>query len=110
MTVSVKAGMTDQTSSNVARSGAAKRPQTSFPIKSGMKDQTAALSGVSPANPGVGPDAAPANPLAKVARGKACQTEFSAKWGATDADGRGVDSGLGKKVLAEAASSFNPNC
>jgi hypothetical protein len=56
-------GMSDQTSSNIARDGAAKRPQTKFPVKDGMKNQTQALSGVSPANPGVGPDADPANPL-----------------------------------------------
>ena len=42
-------GMSDQTSTNIARDGAAKKPQTKFPVKEGMKNQTQALSGVSPA-------------------------------------------------------------
>jgi len=61
--VAIHPGMSDQTNSNIARDGAAKRPQTSFPVAHGMKDQVTALTGVSPANPGVGPDADPANPL-----------------------------------------------
>lgn len=73
-------GMSDQTSSNIARDGAAKKPQTSFPTTHGMKDQTAALSGVSPANPGVGPDAAPANPLSPEAKQKH-SGPIGVKWG-----------------------------
>src|ERR1035437_4216519 len=52
----------DQTSGDMARGGAAKHPQTTFKNSWGMKDMTS-LSGISPANPGTGPDASDANPL-----------------------------------------------
>ena len=54
-------GMSDQTSYD-ARSGAGKRPQTSFPDKWGMKDMTE-FSGAGPSDPGTGPDASSPNPL-----------------------------------------------
>lgn len=76
-------GMTDQTSSNIARDGAAKHPQKSFPVKTGMKDQTKACAGVSPGNPGVGPDAAPANPLSKPSPAKGYGPARTA-WGMKD--------------------------
>lgn len=84
--------------SNIARDGAAKRPQTNFPIKLGMKDQTKALSGVSPANPGVGPDAAPANPLSKCA-GLKKFGDAKPSWGMKD-----QTPGSGKAVLREATN------
>lgn len=91
-------GMTDQTSSNIARDGAAKHPQKSFPVKAGMKDQTKALSGVSPGNPGVGPDAAPANPLSKSA-GLKKFGDVKPSWGMKD-----QTPGSGSAVLREATS------
>lgn len=96
-------GMVDQTSSNIARDGAAKRTQTKFPLKEGMKDQTEALSGVSPANPGVGPDADPANPLSPEPKSKHQSGDVKASWGMRDANGQSVNGELGKAVLAEAA-------
>ena len=54
--------MKDQTSYN-ARSGAAKKPQTDFPVHPGMTDQQKAMAGVSPASPGSGPDASGPSPL-----------------------------------------------
>lgn len=92
-------GMTDQTSSNIARDGAAKKTQTKFPVKDGMKNQTQVLSGVSPANPGVGPDAAPANPLSPEPKQKHSQAipKHPGMKGEHDA-------ALGSAVLAEAAN------
>lgn len=76
-------GMSDQTTSNIARDGAAKRPQTSFPVKSGMRDRTAEMTGVSPANAGVGPDAAPGNPLSSLP-GLKKFGQVPTKWGMKD--------------------------
>lgn len=90
-------GMQDQTSSNIARDGAAKRPQTNFPVKAGMKDQVKAMSGVSPANPGVGPDADPANPLSPSPKLKKFG-DVKTSWGMKGAPGDG------KAVLSEASS------
>lgn len=96
-------GMVDQTSSNIARDGAAKRPQTNFPIKSGMKDQTAILSGVSPANPGMGPDASSGNPMDPSPRAKKFG-EVKTKWGMRDPNGQSINGNLGHQVLAEASA------
>lgn len=92
-------GMTDQTSSNIARDGAAKRPQTKFPVKEGMKNQTEVLSGVSPANPGVGPDADPANPLSPSPQRKKFD-DVKTSWGMKGKH----DPALGSAVLSEAAN------
>lgn len=94
--IPVKAGMTDRTSSNIARDGAAKRPQTSFATTHGMRDRTAEMSGVSPENPGVGPDGGSANPLAPSAKLK----KFGSapiKWGMHD------QTPNGSAVLGEAS-------
>lgn len=100
----VKAGQKDQTSSNVARDGAAKRPQSSFPTKWGMRDVTAELSSVSPANPGVGPDASSANPLDPTVPGKKVQSSFETKWGHRDANGKSINGvHSGQAVLDEAS-------
>lgn len=66
--VATKPGMRDRTDSNIARDGAAKRPQTKFAVTHGMRDRTAEMSGVSPENPGAGPDGGAANPLAPSAK------------------------------------------
>lgn len=98
-------GAKDQTSSNIARDGAAKRPQTDFPVKRGMTDMIKELSGVSPKNPGVGPDASSANPLDPSPGMKELQTGgFKASWGMRDGHGKGVDCNIGRKVLDEAES------
>ena len=93
--------MQDQTSFN-ARNGAAKKPQTTFPVHPGMTDQQRAMAGVSPASPGSGKDAAAPNPLDPSERGKNVQTNFPAKWDMKDANGKGVDSNIGGKVIGEA--------
>lgn len=103
--VSNHPGMSDQTSSNIARDGAAKRPQTKFATAHGMKDRVAELSGISPANPGVGPDADPANPLSPSPGMKEVHKggEVKSSWGMHDANGKSVNGVLGKEVLAQAA-------
>lgn len=98
-------GHKDQTSSNIARDGAAKHPQTEFAVKRGMTDMTKELSSVGPKNPGVGPDASAANPLDPSPGMKELQTSgFKPSWGMKDGHGRGVDHGIGKRVLSEAAN------
>lgn len=93
--VSTKGGMKDQTSSNIARDGAAKRPQTSFPAHSGMKDMTS-LSSIGPRNPGVGPDASSPNVLGGAP--KITATEFPPAMGMKGSHSHEQ----GRKVLAEA--------
>jgi hypothetical protein len=101
----VKPGMKDQTSTNIARDGAAKSPQKGFPTKWGMRDVTAEMGSISPANPGVGPDAAPANPLSPSVQGKKVQTSFATKWGCRDANGKSINGvHSGQAVLDEASN------
>jgi hypothetical protein len=100
--VAVHPGMSDQTSTNIARDGAAKRTQSKSPVKEGMKNQTEVLSGVSPANPGVGPDADPANPLSPEAKQKH-SGPIDVKWGMEKSPTK-HDPALGSAVLKEAAN------
>jgi hypothetical protein len=96
--------MASQTSSDLPRNGAAKRPQTTFAIKDGMKDQTS-MSGVSPGANGSGPDASSPNPLDPEPRDKLLKKQggsLAAAWGMTDGDGDGVDNAIGGRVLDEA--------
>lgn len=88
------------------RSGKAKHVQTSFPIKTGMKNMTTVLSGVSPKNPGVGPDADPANPLSPEPKDKNLRRQpgtLKSSWGMKDANGQGVDGTAGQQILDEAS-------
>ena len=70
-----KGAFTEQTHYD-ARKGAAKKPQTDFPVKGGMKDQNApsgVTSAIAPIHPGVGPDASAADvmdPETPAQRGK----------------------------------------
>ncbi len=89
--VATKAGMRDRTDSNIARDGGKpKRIQTNIPIHTGMKDQTAILSGVSPANPGTGPDGGPSNPLKAVPKAKGIKDAPQA-WGMRDANSKSIN-------------------
>ena len=91
-------GMSDQTSSNIARDGAAKRPQTKFPVKDGMKNSNN-FPGFAPTNAGSGPDADPANVMSPQPKGKSVPTPTKA-WGM-----KGEHSAeLGSAVLKEAAN------
>lgn len=99
--VSAHAGMSDPTKSNLARDGAAKRPQTNFPVHIGMTDQTKVLSGVSPANPGVGPDASSGNPLDPSPKLKKFG-QVPVKWGMRDANGQSIN-GNASAILSEAS-------
>lgn len=95
------------------RSGAAKHPQTTFPVKEGMKDMTEAskLVGVSPAHPGIGPDASSPNPLDPEPKDKNLRKQapiLQSSWGMKDANGNGVDNDLGAKVLDEASKLGRP--
>jgi hypothetical protein len=121
--------MVDQTKYD-ARSGAAKKPQTSFPVKDGMKDQNApsgVTSSVGPIHPGVGPDASAADvmdPESPSQRGKTLKRQpgaliqgadgksatftpgtLKASWGAKGGMGQDVDNAIGGKVLNEAILS-----
>jgi hypothetical protein len=91
--------MQDRTNSNCARDGAAKKPQTNFPVHPGMKSRIA-YRGAGPENPGTGPDAGSPNvmdPSPKLKKFGPVGT----KWGMTDPNGQSVNNELGQKVLAE---------
>jgi hypothetical protein len=111
--VAVVKGEVDQTSFN-ARSGAPKKPQTTFAVKDGMKDQNApsgVTSAIAPIHPAVGPDASAADvmdPETPAQRGKTLRrqpTVLEAKWGMKGGDGQDVDPNLAGKVLGEAILS-----
>lgn len=97
--------MKDPTSFN-ARDGAAKKPQTSFDVHPGMTDNQRKQAGISPDNPGTGPDASSPNPLANAPQsGGEDGTPLKASWDMKDANGKGVDNAIGGKVLGEAILS-----
>lgn len=119
--------MVDQTHFD-ARNGAPKKPQTSFPVKEGMKDQNApsgVTNSVGPAHPGVGPDASAKDvldPYSAADRGKLLKKQpggvgaqtsngtwvpgkLSASWGMKGGDGQGVDPDMSGKVLGDAIVS-----
>jgi hypothetical protein len=96
--VSNKPGMKEQTSSNIARDGAAKRPQTSFADHSAMRSRIGNVPGVG--GKGSGPDASSPNPIDPTVKGKTFPPAGE-KWGMKDANGKGVDHELGKRVLNE---------
>ena len=108
-------GMSDQTSGNLAREGAAKRPQTSFPVKGGMKDQTDAskLRGIAEVVTdrgtreigtgfNYGPDASSPNPLDPSPKVKKFG-DVKVKWDMKDGMGDGLNTEIGGQVLSEAA-------
>ena len=95
-------GMVDQTNTNIARDGAPKRTQSKAPVKDGMKSMTEAMSGVSPGNPGVGPDADPANPLSLEPKQKH-SAPIGVKWGMEKSPTTHSPE-LGSAVLKEAAN------
>ena len=100
--VDIKQGMSDQTSFD-ARAGAAKRPQTSFPVKDGMKDMTT-MSGIGPGS--TGPDASSPNPLDPVPLVKSVPRVTSTPWDSQKTgDGDSYDPSVGSAVLNEAVVS-----
>jgi hypothetical protein len=97
-----------------ARGGAAKKPQTTFPVTQGMKDQNApsgVTSAIAPIHPGVGPDASAKDvldPQTPAERGKVLKRQGSGQpsWGMKGDPLRGsLDSDLSGKVLGEAKLS-----
>ena len=96
-------GMSDQTDSNIARDGAAKRTQTSVPVHPGMKDQTDAskLQGIAPGSPGFGSDASGPSVL-DPAKGIKKFGNVKASWDMKDGMGDGLDTEIGGQVLSEA--------
>lgn len=91
-----KPGMVDQTNSNMARVGAPKRTQTSFELRTGMKDMTddKQLKGTSPSSPGFGgaPDASSPNPLDPSPADKVLGTgAIKLAWGMRDAMGDSIN-------------------
>jgi hypothetical protein len=100
--VDIKQGMADQTSFD-ARAGAAKRPQTSFLVKDGMKDMTT-MSGIGPGS--TGPDASSANPLDPEPLGKSVPRVTSTPWDSQKTgDGDSYDPSIGTAALNEAVIS-----
>jgi hypothetical protein len=98
--------MQDQTTGYDARSGAAKKPQKTFPLTHGMKDMTK-MSGIAPSNPGTGPDASSPNPLdpePPIKRMVRQPATLEAKWGMKTGDGKGLDNS-GPAVMSEAVLS-----
>ena len=109
--------MKDQTSYD-ARSGAAKKTQTSFGQKWGMRDRIK-FDGAGPTNPGSGPDASSPNPLDPEPRGKVLRRQPTAgnartPWGQRGAasdmsssqqSGKTLDPSLSGRVLGEAIIS-----
>jgi hypothetical protein len=90
------------------RSGAAKKTQTKFPVKTGMTDMVSGSvsSFAGPKNPGVGPDASSSNPLDPEPKDKLLRRQpgsFKASWGMKDGNGDGVDGTIGQAILDEAS-------
>lgn len=87
-----------------ARSGAAKHPQTSFPTHPGMTSQQQAMSGVSPANPGSGPDGSAPGAMTPEPRVRVLRRQPdvpTASWNMKDANGNGVDPTMAGRVLSD---------
>lgn len=102
--VATHPGMSDQTNTNIARDGAAKKPQTNFPVKSGMKNSndTSKLQGISPKSPGFGPDAGGPSVL-DPSKGLKKFGDVKATWNMKDANGDSINNESGRQVLSEAA-------
>jgi hypothetical protein len=97
-------GMVDQTNTNVARDGAAKKVQTKFAVKDGMKDMTEGSKlSASPAHPEWGPDASSPDVL-DPSKGIKKFADCKASWGMMDANKQSVNGDLGRAVLSEAAN------
>lgn len=97
-----KAGMKDQTSTNIARDGAAKRPQKAFATKGGMRSRVGEVDlGTRSYGSTNAPDASSPNPLDPTSKGKSFGT-VSTKWGMKDPMGSSIN-GNGPAVLNEGA-------
>lgn len=91
--------MKDQTSSNIARDGAAKKPQTKFPTKDGMRSRIGELYANEPGAKGTGPDASAPNPLDPTNPGKTF-AKAPIKWGMKDPMGSSIND-VGPQILDE---------
>ncbi len=88
---------------NIAREGAPKNAQTSFPVHDMMKDAID-YAPAAPTNAGSGPDASAASPLDIEPRGKLLKKQpgvVAPAWDMRDGDGDSVDPEIGGDVLAE---------
>jgi hypothetical protein len=94
-------GMTDQTSSNIARDGAAKKTVTKFPVHPAMKNSQD-FAGAGPSSPGSGPDASSPNVLDPTTKGKETPA-IGVKWGMEKSPTTHSPE-LGSAVLKEAAN------
>jgi hypothetical protein len=103
--VGIKPGMTDPTSSNIARDGAPKRVQKDVPIKGGMTDQTKAsqLTGRADTLDFNGAPDASGPELLDPSKGIKKFGPVKAAWGMTDANGDSINDEIGGQVLSEAA-------
>lgn len=91
--------MKDQTSTNMAREGAAKRPQKSFPVKAGMRSRIGELFASEPGAKGTGPDASAPNPLDPSPSYKKFP-KAPVAWGMKDPMGQSIND-VGPAVLDE---------
>jgi hypothetical protein len=91
-------GMTDQTSSNIARDGAAKKTPPKAAVHPGMSNSQN-FPGFAPTNAGTGPDADPANVMSPQPKSKKSDP-IPVKWGMKGEH----DPALGSAVLSEAAN------
>lgn len=97
-----KGGMKDQTSTNIARDGAAKRPQKSFATTYSMRSRIGDVQTGVPSMVGDrAPDASSPNPLDPTSPGKKFG-QVATKWGMKDPMGNSIN-GNGPKVLSEGA-------
>lgn len=94
-------GMSDQTNTNIARDGAAKKPQTKFPVHPGMSNSQN-FPGFAPTNAGSGPDAAPGNVMSPEPKQKN-SGPIAVKWGMEKSPTTHQPE-LGAAVLKEAAN------
>jgi hypothetical protein len=98
----VKKGMQDRIGTNVARDGAAKRTQTSFPTKTGMRSRIGEVTGVSGSGPGAAPDASSPNPMDPSPQSKKFSPAPTKSGMRSRISGGGVDHALGAAVLKDA--------
>ena len=101
--VATHPGMSDQTDSNLPRDGAAKKTQTKFAIKDGMKSRIdGSRLSASPDHPEWGPDADPANAMSPEAK-SAKSGPIKQAWGMETSPNKHFPE-MGSAILSDAAN------
>lgn len=89
------------------RAGRAKRTQTSFATKPGMRSRIGEVTGVVGHGPDGAPDASSPNPMDPSPTDKILRRQpqvLKSSWGMKDANGQSINGNLGHEVLTEAAN------